>query len=342
MAGPDPLEVDLALLAAETEYHAELVTRGILPEGARREPTTGELRAGVRFAELDRIVAEAVGLITRTVGPVREQLLAELAEYLADAPDPYAVLARLEQLNPRDLPQLAGVLDNAVGELADQLAAVAQAGADEALSEAVRQGVPDRLIPPVDAATAEVETAAAAHAERVAMAPVTRAVAVAAEAAQRAATTMDATVMGVVNAAIAAATEASTAGPDDVARQAANVAHGIGRREAQTSLPEPAELYASELLDRNTCGPCGELDGREYDTMAEALEDYPGAGGYVGCEGGSRCRGTLVIVWGDEAGATLDRPGFGPRGQAVDRSRRGPSGATRPAWIDDDGGILPP
>lgn len=337
--GTDPLEVDLALLAAETEYHAELVTRGILPEGARREPTTGELRAGVRFAELDRIVTEAVGLITRTVGPVRDQLIEELAAYLADAPDPYAVLTRLEQLNPRDLPHLAEVLDNVTVELADQLAAVAQAGADEALSEAVRQGVPERLIPAVDATTTEVEAAAAAHAERVAMAPVTRTIAVAAEAAQRAATTMDATVMGVVNAAIAAAQGASTAGPEDVARQAANVAHGIGRREAQTSLPEPAEVYASELLDRNTCAPCGELDGQQYDTLADGLEDYPGAGGYVGCEGGSRCRGTLVIVWGSEAGATLERPGFGPRGQAVDRSRRGPTGATRPAWVDEVGGI---
>lgn len=339
MAGTDPLEVDLALLAAETEYHAELISRGILPEGARREPTTQELRAGVRFAELDRIVAEAVGLITRTVGPVREQLLEDLAAYLAEAPDPYAVLTRLEQLNPRDLPQLAGVLDNVTGELADQLAAVAQAGADEALSEAVRQGVPERLIPPVDAVTSEVQAASEAHAERVAMAPVTRAVAVAAEAAQRAAVALDASVVSVVNAAIAAAAEASTAGPDDVARQAANVAHGIGRREAQTTLPEPAELYASELLDQNTCGPCGDLDGREYDTMAEALEDYPGAGGYIGCEGGSRCRGTLVIVWGSEASPTLERPGFGPRGQALDRTRRGPSGATRPAWVDESGAI---
>jgi hypothetical protein len=173
------------------------------------------------------------------------------------------------------------------------------------------------------------------------MAPVNRTLAVAAEAAQRAATAMDATVMGVVNAAIAAATSASTAGPEDVARQAANVAHGIGRRKAQTSLPEPAEVYASELLDRNTCAPCAQLDGQQYDTLEDGLQDYPGAGGYVGCEGGSRCRGTLVIVWETEASPTRDRPGFGPRGRAVDRTQRGPTGATRPAWIDEDGGIRP-
>lgn len=333
------LEAETALLAAQAEYLAELIAAGILPEGARREPTARELRAGVRFAELDRIVTEAVGLITRTIGPVRDQLVDELAAYLADAPDPYAVLARLEQLNPRDLPQLAEVLDSTATEVADQLAAVAQAGADEALSEATRQGVPEHLLPTVDATTEEVQAAAAAHAQRVTMAPVTRAIAVGAEAAQRAATAIDASVIGTVNAAIEAIRQASTAGPDDVARQAANVAHGIGRREAQTAMPEPAELYASELLDRNTCAPCAELDGQQYDTMADALADYPGAGGYVGCEGGSRCRGTLVIVWESEATATRDRPGFGPRGQAVDRSRRGPSGATRPAWVDEDGGI---
>lgn len=333
------LEAEVALLEAEAEYLAELIAAGILPEGARREPSTRELRAGVRFAELDRIVAEAAGLITRTIGPVRDQLLEELATYLADAPDPYAVLARLEQLNPRDLPQLAEVLDTAAGEVADQLAAVAQAGADEALSEATRQGVPDHLLPAVDATTEEVQAAAAAHAQRVTMAPVTRAAAVAAEAAQRAATAIDASVIGTINAALEAVRQASTAGTDDVARQAANVAHGLGRREAQTAMPEPAEVYASELLDRNTCAPCGELDGQQYDTLEDGLQDYPGAGGYIGCEGGSRCRGTLVIVWESEAGATLDRPGFGPRGQAVDRTRRGPTGATRPAWVDEDGGI---
>lgn len=99
------------------------------------------------------------------------------------------------------------------------------------------------------------------------------------------------------------------AGPEDLARQAANVAHGLGRRDAQTALPEPDEVYASELLDRNTCGPCATVDGTEYGSLEEGLADYPGAGGYYACDGGSRCRGTLVIVWPQEADATRARPG---------------------------------
>jgi hypothetical protein len=60
-------------------------------------------------------------------------------------------------------------------------------------------------------------------------------------------------------------------------------------------------IYASEVMDENTCGPCADIDGTEYDTLAEAEEDYP-TGGYVECEGGLRCRGTLVAVYG-RAGA---------------------------------------
>lgn len=129
---------------------------------------------------------------------------------------------------------------------------------------------------------------------------------------------------------------------DDLARQAANVAHGIGRRDAQTAMPAPREVYASELLDRNTCGPCAEIDGRTYATLEDGLEDYPGAGGFIGCDGGSRCRGTLVLVHGPEADPTQDNPGDGgPSPAPTDRTPRGPSGTPRPPQIDDDGNLIP-
>jgi hypothetical protein len=56
-----------------------------------------------------------------------------------------------------------------------------------------------------------------------------------------------------------------------------------------------ARPYASELLDVNTCSACMEIDGQEFADFAEARTHYA-SGGYFRCEGGPRCRGTVVVV----------------------------------------------
>mgnify|MGYP002144177602 CR=1 FL=1 len=59
-----------------------------------------------------------------------------------------------------------------------------------------------------------------------------------------------------------------------------------------------AALYADEVLDKNTCGPCRAVDrrwlGNEGDAMV--LATYP-TGGYIGCLGRWRCRGQVVAIW---------------------------------------------
>lgn len=55
-------------------------------------------------------------------------------------------------------------------------------------------------------------------------------------------------------------------------------------------------IYASELLDQNTCAACTSIDGTQYETMAQAEQEYA-TGGYNDCAGADRCRGTLVAVW---------------------------------------------
>lgn len=55
-------------------------------------------------------------------------------------------------------------------------------------------------------------------------------------------------------------------------------------------------LYASELLDTNTCPKCKAVDGTQYASMLEAERDYP-TGHYKDCDGRERCRGTLVKVY---------------------------------------------
>lgn len=62
--------------------------------------------------------------------------------------------------------------------------------------------------------------------------------------------------------------------------------------------PQGVKLYASEILDSNTCGPCFAEDGKEFDTLDAARGEYS-SGGYDNCEGGPRCRGTIVAVYGE-------------------------------------------
>jgi len=81
-------------------------------------------------------------------------------------------------------------------------------------------------------------------------------------------------------------------------------AQNTGRLNTALSGPVAA-LYASEVMDRNTCRPCREVDGKwlgntdDPDTPARVAEVYPN-GGYRFCQGGVRCRGTIVSVFRPE------------------------------------------
>jgi 2'-5' RNA ligase len=67
-------------------------------------------------------------------------------------------------------------------------------------------------------------------------------------------------------------------------------------RMAVLAVAPPAEYTATEILDKNSCKPCRDIDGTRYTTLPDARQAYP-TGGYTGCLGGARCRGTLVTVW---------------------------------------------
>lgn len=74
-------------------------------------------------------------------------------------------------------------------------------------------------------------------------------------------------------------------------------AQNVGRIAALGEAP-PARYLADERRDSNTCPPCAEIDGTEFASLAEASQVY-GAGGYLECEGRSRCRGTVRAIWGE-------------------------------------------
>jgi 2'-5' RNA ligase len=67
-------------------------------------------------------------------------------------------------------------------------------------------------------------------------------------------------------------------------------------RMAVLAVAPPATYTASEILDKSSCKPCRDIDGTKYADLTAARVAYP-SGGYTGCLGGSRCRGTLVTVW---------------------------------------------
>lgn len=73
--------------------------------------------------------------------------------------------------------------------------------------------------------------------------------------------------------------------------------YGTGR-QAFMDVNVPTSIVASELLDNNTCEPCADVDGTEYETIAESEDDYPYGGGYIDCEGGLNCRGTIIAIYG--------------------------------------------
>jgi hypothetical protein len=67
-------------------------------------------------------------------------------------------------------------------------------------------------------------------------------------------------------------------------------------RFAVLAVAPPAEYVATEILDKNSCKPCRNNDGRRYTNLTDARAAYP-TGGYTECQGGPRCRGTLITVW---------------------------------------------
>jgi hypothetical protein len=85
---------------------------------------------------------------------------------------------------------------------------------------------------------------------------------------------------------------------------ALTAAQNMGRAAVFDAVP-PTTLQASELLDSNCCEPCSAIDGTEYGSLDDAQGDYA-SGGYVNCEGGERCRGTLVAIWDEAAPSAAD------------------------------------
>lgn len=76
---------------------------------------------------------------------------------------------------------------------------------------------------------------------------------------------------------------------------ALSVAQNEGRAATLKVAPK-ARYYSSEVLDANTCQPCRDVDGMEFDSLDEGQAAYA-SGGFRDCKGGLRCRGIIVTRW---------------------------------------------
>jgi hypothetical protein len=101
-----------------------------------------------------------------------------------------------------------------------------------------------------------------------------------------------------VDRALSEGQESAVRGPLGTAMATAQTA---GRQAVLEAAP-PAQYYASEILDRNTCGPCRAVDGEQFGSLEIAVKAYP-VMGYKDCVGpryGNACRGFIVASWQPE------------------------------------------
>ena len=335
------LTADLAALDLDRLELDLDIADGLVPAWARRGLTTAERAARVNFAALDAAVDRRAGNIIGLLRQHRDLLADAVVERLTAAGATPADVQRavLDLLDPArpitaDVDQYAELTARLEAGILGELEAAHAEGAAAVRAEAAAQGIPVRAADVLDAAVDLAGRASAA-----ASAPARAAIDGIGKVTGRAGL-WTADVEALIAEVEEGARHAGDAGLErDAARTPAQQAHGAGRRDATRALPNPGYHYASELLDGATCGPCSLVDGRRYETLDAADEDYPPPGGtYRGCQGGERCRGTIVTVWDTEAAPTIDDapepPADGERGGPPIPDPPAPAPAPEPVLTD--------
>ncbi|WBF78972.1 capsid maturation protease [Arthrobacter phage Bolt007] len=290
----DEVEVLLALSELEEEVILAEADDGFNVPTASRPLTDAERRAGTRFRDIADLHDSAEAEALEILGALERTLEAEISGAIFGPGDTAvsgpAILRALAALNANQPKSVQLAVATAAARLADVYRRAYATSAAIVLDEATRQGskaaplaeIPDPGLSPFTA----VAAAAALY-------PWSRTTG----RLQTVLGSPGALAAGPVSRADLRATLSKIPldGALDTARQGINQAVGSARAEVGATL-EPSEIWASELLDSATCGPCQAIDGKEYETVAAAREDYP-HGGYGMCDGDARCRGTLVFIF---------------------------------------------
>lgn len=247
-----------------------------LPRAAAAEPDLSPVREQFE---------EAMAALVEAWGPVAEAQYAAVEEQIAAAVDG----GDTEALATLVVDSSAGfdVLRRALGDMAETAAA-------QMAAEAAEQGV--KVKPPrVDKGLRN-----AFGSELIEIAAATAALVAADVAASAGREALRLLVPGVRGSEVAERVGSFLRGLKNWFRRdqlggALHRAQNVGRVATLAAAPK-ARYFASERLDTNTCPPCKEIDGTEFEDL-DAVRAVYGAGGYQHCEGGIRCRGTITAVW---------------------------------------------
>jgi len=272
----------------------------VLPDRPlRRGPTDFEIRAAVNFRKLDQAHSAtstaAEQLYLGTVIPAQIKALTQQ-------------IAAMDNPTREDLAGLSAPGEDVEGadQLHPLLTQAARSGAALAISEAAAQGVTGLSAPHDETLKAAVADQAASFTQMAANGI--------SLAAQRKASSLVAEGRGADEIAAGVSEHLSGmkhAWTRDQLQGAVTMAQNVGRGEVFADIADaggPAADYeSSEILDTATCGPCRAIDGKRYTSLAAGMRDYA-AGGFVGCDGGPRCRGTLVAVYAEQNPASSSNP----------------------------------
>ncbi len=289
MSELDALDKVVAGLALATD-----IDSGAVPDGSSRGRTTQEQAAKVNFLAIESDSQRDAGMIAEELMAARLVMQQLLADHLRQEKTTAGRLDRLQELQIRGLAIVDGIPD-LINESAERVRMLLTDSAQRAgmrmAQEAGAQGVPISADVSLDAAASAVLDR---QASRLAMTPQSDALRALVEGVVLQPSTMSPEdVMATLQREGA---ELSTAPLSRFARQAVSSATGLARTAVAEGSGQMAEIIASELLDRNTCGPCGQVDGKHYLNFTALRQDYP-AGTYVGCLGGPNCRGTPVVIY---------------------------------------------
>lgn len=254
------------------------------PRPLRREPYPHEIMAAVDFALVDSAHDAALMQIQNEVRLARSFQIDELHDAIVAADGDLKKLAKLT------------TSVSASDRIRAHLEAIASIGVDQAVQEASRQGVEVSRKSVTDLSASLQDRAEAIDAL------LTDDIV---QSAQRQAIRL--TGGGLSPAEVADETHVfliglTGAAMHDILSGAIQQSMNAGRKLVFQGDNEPGTLYASELLDTNTCSPCIRIDGTPYESIEAAERDYP-TGGFKHCEGRERCRGTVIKVY-DREGVT--------------------------------------
>lgn len=248
------------------------------PRPLRRQPFNHEIEAAVDYALLDSAYDIALSQLVNEMRSARTFQIDDLRDQIAAAGGDLRILSDLStEVSASD--RIRSHLEN-----------VASISMDQAVQEANRQGVDIPRQPVSDIADNLTERAGAVDA-------LLRDDII--QAAQRQAIRL--TGGGLSSQEVAEETHTflmalTGAAMIDILGGAVQQSVNAGRKLVYQRDTTDGTIFASELLDTNTCSPCIHIDGTPYESVEEAEKDYP-TGGFKYCEGRERCRGTLVKVY---------------------------------------------